>query len=62
MKNFKRIAALLMAFTMLTLAACGDPGDGVSDPSGVSSDASAPSEESREVFVDTEAMAAVDAL
>ena len=62
MKNFKRIAALLMAFTLLTLAACGDPGDGVSDPSGVSSDASAPSEESREVFVDTEAMAAVDAL
>ena len=62
MKNFKRIAALLMAFTMLTLAACGDPEDGVSDPSGVSSDASAPTEESREVFVDEEAMAAVDAL
>ena len=62
MKNFKRIAALLMAFTMLTLAACGDPEDGVSDPSGVSSDASVPTEESREVFVDEEAMAAVDAL
>ena len=62
MKNFKRIAALLMAFTMLTLAAGGDPEDGVSDPSGVSSDASAPTEESREVFVDEEAMAAVDAL
>ena len=64
MKRTRKALMLLLSAALtlpFALAACGDPDDGTSGPSAASESSSA-GEESQEVFVDTDAIAAIDAL